>query len=238
MEYVSNSGIEDIPVLEDFNARQDGISLSELFQVIDLKTSLRTTKQKNDIRLVLGILGLILSGIGYYVTYIKKLKHQIKLQEKKDMLTDTSIYECIDEEIKSLIGSNLPIQLMLFDIEAFQKYNDTYGYLAGDQVLKQVADLLKNEFSEGWVARYNGHQFLVVLFNNQDCLDKRMSRAVELFQSLPIPVVTDLSNEKLLIRVSGSCYTLTNHFQIDECMKEIKKQLQVIKQTRNGNYIN
>lgn len=238
LEYVSNRGLEDMPILEDFNARQDEVSMTELFQIIGLKTSSRTTKQKNDIKLVFGISGIILSGIVYHVIYVKKLKRQIKLQEQKDILTDTLIYERIDEEIKSLIGSNRPIQLMLFDIEAFQKYNDTYGYLAGNQVLKQVADLLKSEFSDGRVTRYNGHQFLVVLFNNHDCLDKRMNRAVELFQSLRIPVVTDLSNGNLLIRVSGSCCTLTKHFQIDDCVKEIKKQLQLIKRASNGNYIN
>ena len=64
------------------------------------------------------------------------------------------------------IGSNF--SLILCDIDCFKAYNDTYGHLAGDECLKQVAKAIqrcvKNPLNV--VARYGGEEFAVILPNN------------------------------------------------------------------------
>ena len=59
---------------------------------------------------------------------------------------------------------NTPLSLMLFDLDYFKKINDTYGHLAGDQILKQFAheiNFIKRH--EDLFARYGGEEFVLLL---------------------------------------------------------------------------
>ncbi len=58
-----------------------------------------------------------------------------------------------------------PLSLMLIDIDFFKKFNDTYGHLVGDKVLRHVAAIFKKSVREqiDTVARYGGEEFAVIL---------------------------------------------------------------------------
>jgi diguanylate cyclase len=57
-----------------------------------------------------------------------------------------------------------PLSLMLIDIDHFKKFNDTFGHLTGDQVLRLVAIAVKqNVKGQDLAARYGGEEFVVVL---------------------------------------------------------------------------
>jgi len=61
------------------------------------------------------------------------------------------------------------LAVLMIDIDYFKALNDTYGHLAGDQVLKQVAatiDKLAKRASD-FVARYGGEEFVVILPNTK-----------------------------------------------------------------------
>ena len=56
------------------------------------------------------------------------------------------------------------VTVLMIDLDHFKSVNDTYGHLAGDQVLREVAQLLEHEVrSVDIVARYGGEEFIVVL---------------------------------------------------------------------------
>jgi two-component system, cell cycle response regulator len=55
--------------------------------------------------------------------------------------------------------------LILCDIDHFKIVNDTYGHQAGDQVLVEFVNCIKESFRNkiDWIARYGGEEFIVVL---------------------------------------------------------------------------
>jgi len=70
----------------------------------------------------------------------------------------------LEEEIFRAKRYNLPLSLIMFDIDHFKKFNDDYGHQAGDIVLKHVAkiasDVVRHDID--FVCRYGGEEFTVV----------------------------------------------------------------------------
>jgi len=58
-----------------------------------------------------------------------------------------------------------PLSLIMFDIDYFKKFNDTYGHLVGDACLKSIAEILNQimEMTECFPARYGGEEFAIIL---------------------------------------------------------------------------
>lgn len=63
-----------------------------------------------------------------------------------------------------------PIALIMLDIDRFKQYNDTYGHLAGDECLKQIAQLIDVNLDRksDFVARYGGEEFAILLSNTTE----------------------------------------------------------------------
>jgi len=69
----------------------------------------------------------------------------------------------LSEEIKRANRYNLPISMLLLDIDYFKKINDTYGHYIGDLVLKNLGHLLlKNVRETDIIARYGGEEIAVI----------------------------------------------------------------------------
>ncbi|MDF2903509.1 MAG: sensor-containing diguanylate cyclase [Bacillus sp. (in: firmicutes)] len=58
-----------------------------------------------------------------------------------------------------------PLSLIMFDIDYFKKFNDTYGHLVGDACLKKIAEILNQmmEITKCFPARYGGEEFAIIL---------------------------------------------------------------------------
>ena len=60
--------------------------------------------------------------------------------------------------------SDLPVTLLMIDIDHFKRFNDAHGHLAGDAVLRQVAEVLKRAGRhQDRAYRYGGEEFAVIL---------------------------------------------------------------------------
>ncbi len=72
--------------------------------------------------------------------------------------------EALEKDFKRFKRYNQPSSLVMFDIDHFKKVNDTYGHQAGDEVIRQVAQALRENLRDVDVAgRYGGEEFGVIL---------------------------------------------------------------------------
>jgi len=113
---------------------------------------------------------------------IKKLQQEVADREKElsqmndrllhismtDGLTGVDNRRALEQRLHEMFEHSLrlhePIACVMCDIDHFKKVNDTYGHAAGDAVLKQFADILKDAAREiDRVGRYGGEEFLMLL---------------------------------------------------------------------------
>ncbi len=74
------------------------------------------------------------------------------------------LVETLEREIPRARRHGRPLSLVMLDIDHFKRINDTYGHLAGDYVLKELATLVKSRLRpDDVIARYGGEEFGVVL---------------------------------------------------------------------------
>ena len=72
--------------------------------------------------------------------------------------------EFLDRELAAATRHGHPLSLVMFDVDHFKKVNDTKGHLAGDAVLKDLANRIKSRMRrEDLFARYGGEEFACVL---------------------------------------------------------------------------
>jgi diguanylate cyclase (GGDEF)-like protein len=88
-----------------------------------------------------------------------------------DSLTQLANRRCFDEyfarEWQRMSREQKPLSLILCDIDYFKNYNDYYGHQAGDNCLRQVAQIIDRTIkrSADLVARYGGEEFAIILPN-------------------------------------------------------------------------
>jgi diguanylate cyclase (GGDEF)-like protein len=90
----------------------------------------------------------------------------------------------LQEEIEVAHRSDAPLSCMLLDVDYFKKVNDTYGHQVGDQVLREVAALVRAQLRGSDVlARYGGEEFAALLsktpVETAEEIAERVRRVVE-----------------------------------------------------------
>jgi diguanylate cyclase len=109
-------------------------------------------------------------------------------EARTDSLTGLPNRRAFDEDLTRRVAEHRryrrPVSVLMVDVDHFKKFNDTYGHLVGDEVLRQVAALLRRTMRESdLVARFGGEEMAVVMpgsSTTEACLGaSRARRAVE-----------------------------------------------------------
>lgn len=108
----------------------------------------------------------------------------IDLQYAFDSLTKVLNREVAISYIHYLIEKNIPFTLGLCDVDNFKNVNDTYGHMAGDEVLKTLADTIRQTVGDrGAIGRFGGDEFIIVLPNITE-----YDQVWEMFHSLNVSI--------------------------------------------------
>lgn len=85
-----------------------------------------------------------------------------------DMMTHFKLkyyfFNILTDKLDNAFAQNKPISILMFDIDFFKKFNDTYGHACGDYVLQSVANIIRSGIrSQDMASRYGGEEFTVML---------------------------------------------------------------------------
>ena len=136
---------------------------------------------------VVGLMAILLGLFGFYLLHLIKQgqKTQIELLATRDALRafnqrlETQALEdeltrlanrrrfmrALDDEFARASRYQRPLALILFDVDFFKQYNDIYGHAAGDECLRQVADVIRagQKRPADLAVRYGGEEFCLLL---------------------------------------------------------------------------
>ncbi len=130
------------------------------------------------------------------VTETKRVQAELAALSRRDSLTDLAnrraFEEVLEREWRRSLRTGRSVGIVMCDVDRFKTYNDEYGHLAGDECLKQLADVLRQCFRDGvdLAARWGGEEFAVIVVETDaeemaECSERLRARVEEV--ALPRP---------------------------------------------------
>lgn len=127
----------------------------------------------NETRLALNNGELLNERLNTAMVEVNKLKQELEQTQreaKTDTLTGLANRKAFDDLVNKVTddadSSGLDVCMLFCDLDNFKDINDTHGHLVGDQVLKVIANALRDSVKgRDLVARYGGEEFSIILLN-------------------------------------------------------------------------
>lgn len=168
-----------------------------------------------------------ISILNYFTTAIsgainrKNYEKEIKSLSFKDQLTGLYNRRFYEEEVKRLdTKRNLPITIVLGDVNGLKLINDCFGHVVGDKLIKKAAEIIKNTCrTDDVVARLGGDEF-VMLFPNTN--NKEAEEIIKRINSMAAKtVVGDITTS-----ISFGCGTkTTDQEKIEEIFNKAEEHM-------------
>ena len=108
-------------------------------------------------------------GIGTILNLLEEItRQQIHNAKHANPLTLLPGSVPINEQINQLLAAKIPFSFGYFDLDHFKPFNDVYGYSAGDDIIKAVANTLTQHIptESGLVGHIGGDDFIVIFLGN------------------------------------------------------------------------
>ncbi len=151
--------------------------------------------------------GLILLVAWSYGDYFKMANH-FKELAIRDELTGLYNHRHIQSVMDEWFAEEKPFAFLMLDIDHFKRYNDVWGHVHGDDVLRKIAGLLQEHSQKGELcARYNGDEFVLALPGSD--LDELQARAEAIrraVEQLELPRVDRLNRPPLTVSIGIAVY--------------------------------
>lgn len=135
---------------------------------IELVSKQLTSTMRNDQAFIITNDGEY-TGIGTILNLLEEItRQQIHNAKHANPLTLLPGSVPINDQINQLLAAKIPFSFGYFDLDHFKPFNDVYGYSAGDDIIKAVANTLTQHIpaDSGLVGHIGGDDFIVIFTGN------------------------------------------------------------------------
>ncbi len=206
-------GINGYQVIKSIKSDESTMNIPVIF--ISSKTSTEDEK-----------IGLDLGAVDYITKPFHppivqaRVRNHLRSQRQKNLLEQLALIDCLTEvynrrfyeldirKVWCACNRNVTsLSVAMIDIDFFKSYNDNYGHLNGDNVLRQVANHIKKKLKRpnDVIARYGGEEFAVILPNTDaDSAYRLLSEICTSIENLQIEHDSSSISHYLTVSVGGA----------------------------------
>ena len=168
---------------------------------------------------------------------------QLSILSQQDALTGLAnrryLDEVLENEWKRAIRHEVPITIMMIDIDFFKLYNDTLGHIQGDQCLRRIAILLGSIASRSGdlAARYGGEEFLLLFsMTDKEQAIIQVQRLMELVRTIAINHPKSSVSKNVTISVGVATMTPHLNDSLSEFVSQADHALYIAKSNGRNQY--
>lgn len=148
-----------------------------------------------------------LEGATREIAELQQGLQAIRMESRQDALTGLGnrkhFDEALIEAVQAARDRSEPLSLLMIDIDHFKSFNDTYGHITGDQVLRLVAVALRQNLKgQDVAARFGGEEFAILLPNT--ALDAAITVADQLRRTVMARELKKKSTGEVIGRITIS----------------------------------
>ncbi|MCK5082812.1 MAG: GGDEF domain-containing protein, partial [Candidatus Omnitrophica bacterium] len=160
--------------------------------------------------------------------FVRQLTHLSMTDSLTGMYNHRFFVKNLDREIERSKRYTTSLCLFMIDLDNFKSYNDTYGHLEGDQLLKSLGHILESNLRVvDIVCRYAGDEFVVILPETDIAEAKIVARKIKK------AIETALAKQKITVSIGLAKYLIPSMSKYDFILKADTALFEAKKRGRN-----
>ncbi len=153
-------------------------------------------------------------------------RHRAQHDALTNLLNRYGLMAGVDALIKEHLANNTPLSIVFIDLDSFKAFNDAFGHIEGDQMLRNVCDTMKTTLTEvRLLTRFGGDEFLAFLPATTEVAVQQLHTLRTTFAK-----GVSISGQKLPVNFSAGVMAVTAEnqdietliFEADEAVRESK----------------